>query len=178
MDRQARRGQRAARRIQQRPDSRRQLRPPLRRRAAAEREVNPLPIRPLESRDIESILAIQSACPEIAQWKSADYERVAQNEMSGWIFETVAEPRAAEQKSGTHRVENSREPSVGAEPDFGGHPEERSGEGPLFDVRNTQAADDQQHRPASAINAPDIAGFLVARHVAHEIEVLNFAIRP
>jgi ribosomal protein S18 acetylase RimI-like enzyme len=137
-----------------------------------------LPIRPLESRDIDSILAIQSACPEIAQWKAADYERVVHGEMSGWIFETVAEPRAAEQKSGTHHVENSREPSVGAEPDFGRHPEERSDEGPLFDVRNTQAADDQQHRPASAIDAPNIAGFLVARHVAHEIEVLNFAIRP
>ena len=79
-----------------------------------------MPIRPLESRDIDSILAIQSACPEIAQWKSADYDRVVHGEMSGWIFETVAET-----------------PHVG-----------------------------------------NIAGFLVARHVAHEIEILNFAIRP
>ena len=88
-----------------------------------------MPIRPLESRDIDSILAIQSACPEIAQWKSADYERVVHGEMSGWIFETVAEQTATEQKSGTHHVEN-------------------------------------------------VAGFLVARRVAHEIEILNFAIRP
>ena len=88
-----------------------------------------MPIRLLESRDIDSILAIQSACPEIAQWKSADYERVVHGEMSGWIFETVAEQTAAEQKSGTPHVGN-------------------------------------------------IAGFLVARHVAHEIEILNFAIRP
>jgi [ribosomal protein S18]-alanine N-acetyltransferase len=73
-----------------------------------------LPIRALESRDLESILAIQSACPEIAQWKLADYERVAQGEMSGWIFE-----------------------------------EDRK-----------------------------LVGFLVARHVAHEIEILNFAVRP
>jgi len=72
-----------------------------------------LPIRALESRDLESILAIQSACPEIAQWKLADYERVAQGEMSGWVFE----------------------------------------EGKLV-------------------------GFLVARHVAREIEILNFAVRP
>ena len=50
-----------------------------------------MPIRPLESRDIESILAVQNASPEIAQWKSSDYERVAQGdhgEMMGWIFET------------------------------------------------------------------------------------------
>jgi ribosomal-protein-alanine N-acetyltransferase len=73
-----------------------------------------LPIRALESRDLESILAIQSACPEIAQWKLADYERVAQAEMSGWIFE-----------------------------------EDRK-----------------------------LVGFLVARHVAREIEILNFAVRP
>jgi ribosomal-protein-alanine N-acetyltransferase len=46
-----------------------------------------VPIRALESRDIESILAIQSACPEIAQWTTWDYERVAQGEMVGWIFE-------------------------------------------------------------------------------------------
>ena len=72
-----------------------------------------MPIRALESRDLESILAIQSACPEIAQWKLADYERVAQGEMSGWVFE----------------------------------------EGKLV-------------------------GFLVARHVAREIEILNFAVRP
>jgi [ribosomal protein S18]-alanine N-acetyltransferase len=46
-----------------------------------------VPIRAFESRDIESILAIQSACPEIAQWTAWDYERVAQGEMAGWIFE-------------------------------------------------------------------------------------------
>jgi ribosomal protein S18 acetylase RimI-like enzyme len=49
-----------------------------------------VPIRPLESRDVESILAIQTASPEIAQWKSSDYEKVAQGEMLGWIFETDA----------------------------------------------------------------------------------------
>ncbi len=96
--------------------------------------------------------------------------------MSGWVFETVAEQAAAEQKSGTHHVENSREPSVGAEPGFGRHPEERSDEGPLFDVP-TSAADDQQHA-ASVIVAPDITGFLVARRVSSEIEILNFAVRP
>lgn len=46
-----------------------------------------MPIRSLESRDLESILALQNACPEIAQWKISDYERVAQGEMIGWIFE-------------------------------------------------------------------------------------------
>ncbi len=46
-----------------------------------------MPIRALESRDLESILALQNSCPEIAQWKISDYERVAQGEMIGWIFE-------------------------------------------------------------------------------------------
>jgi [ribosomal protein S18]-alanine N-acetyltransferase len=46
-----------------------------------------VPIRALESHHIESILTIQSACPEIAQWTTWDYQRVAQGEMAGWIFE-------------------------------------------------------------------------------------------
>jgi ribosomal-protein-alanine N-acetyltransferase len=86
-------------------------------------------IRPLETRDVESILAIQSACPEIAQWTAADYERVAQGEMVGWVSENPA---------------------------FGRHPEERSEEGSLLNVN----------------------GFLVARRVASDVEILNFAVRP
>ena len=70
-------------------------------------------IRPIESRDIESILAIQAGCPEIAQWSAWDYERVARGEMAGWISE--------------------RDQSV--------------------------------------------AGFLVARRVAADLEILNFAVR-
>lgn len=50
-----------------------------------------MPIRALELRDIESILTIQLACPEIAQWTSWDYERVAKGEMAGWIFEEGGE---------------------------------------------------------------------------------------
>ena len=46
-----------------------------------------MPIRALEFRDIESILTIQLACPEIAQWTSWDYERVAKGEMAGWVCE-------------------------------------------------------------------------------------------
>jgi ribosomal-protein-alanine N-acetyltransferase len=46
-----------------------------------------LTIRLIESRDIESILAIQADCPEIAQWSAWDYERVARGEMTGWICE-------------------------------------------------------------------------------------------
>jgi [ribosomal protein S18]-alanine N-acetyltransferase len=44
-----------------------------------------LRIRRLESRDVDAILAIQSACPEIAQWSSRDYQRVANGEMAGWV---------------------------------------------------------------------------------------------
>jgi ribosomal-protein-alanine N-acetyltransferase len=49
-----------------------------------------LTIRALESRDVESILAIQAACPEIAQWTAWDYDRVARGEMAGWIAENGA----------------------------------------------------------------------------------------
>jgi [ribosomal protein S18]-alanine N-acetyltransferase len=52
-----------------------------------ERVFGKLTIRSLESRDVETILAIQSACPEIAQWTAWDYERVARGEMAGWVAE-------------------------------------------------------------------------------------------
>ncbi len=48
-------------------------------------------IRALQSRDVEAILAIQTACPEIAQWTAWDYDRVARGEMAGWIAENGAE---------------------------------------------------------------------------------------
>jgi ribosomal-protein-alanine N-acetyltransferase len=44
-------------------------------------------VRALDPRDVEAILAIQSACPEIAQWTMWDYERVARGEMAGWVAE-------------------------------------------------------------------------------------------
>lgn len=34
---------------------------------------------------MEAILAIQAACPEIAQWTGWDYDRVARGEMAGWV---------------------------------------------------------------------------------------------
>jgi ribosomal-protein-alanine N-acetyltransferase len=71
-----------------------------------------LRIRPLQSRDIDSVLVIQTGCPQIAQWTAADYERAASGEMSGFLAE-----------------EDSA-----------------------------------------------IAGFLVARSVGDEIEILNFAV--
>jgi len=46
--------------------------------------------RRVDVRDVETILAIQSACPEIAQWTARDYERVARGEMAGWVSEDVA----------------------------------------------------------------------------------------
>ena len=70
--------------------------------------------RPIEEADVEQVLAIQAACPEIAQWTRWDYVRVAQGEMAGWVAE--------EQKS--------------------------------------------------------VAGFIVARQIAKEIEILNFAVSP
>lgn len=70
-------------------------------------------IRPIESCDIEVILAIQRASPEVAQWTARDYARVAAGEMAGWVAEENAE----------------------------------------------------------------VAGFLAARRVANDLEILNFAVR-
>ena len=72
-------------------------------------------LRALELRDIEDVLAIQAASPEIAQWTLWDYDRVARGEMAGWIAEH----------------ENGK-----------------------------------------------VAGFLVARRVANDLEILNFAVQP
>jgi ribosomal-protein-alanine N-acetyltransferase len=79
-----------------------------------------LTIRPLVSRDVEAILAIQAACPEIAQWTAWDYDRVARGEMAGWVA-----------------TENSH---IGVE------------------------------------GADEVAGFLVARRLSTEVEILNFAV--
>jgi ribosomal-protein-alanine N-acetyltransferase len=76
--------------------------------------IGTLRLRPLEQRDVESVLAIQSACTEIAQWTMWDYSRVARGEMSGWVAE----------------------------------------------------------------ESDEVAGFLVARRVVTDIEILNLAVRP
>ncbi|MGA7919683.1 MAG: ribosomal protein S18-alanine N-acetyltransferase [Candidatus Acidiferrales bacterium] len=47
-------------------------------------------IRTLAGRDVDAILAIQNACPEIAQWTSWDYHRAASGEMAGWVAEKNA----------------------------------------------------------------------------------------
>ena len=44
-------------------------------------------IRAVEARDVNAILAIQSACPNIAQWSRDDYARIAIGEMAGWVAE-------------------------------------------------------------------------------------------
>jgi ribosomal-protein-alanine acetyltransferase len=46
-----------------------------------------LSIRAIKPSDIEAILVIQSASPEIAQWTARDYARVAAGEMAGWAVE-------------------------------------------------------------------------------------------
>jgi ribosomal-protein-alanine N-acetyltransferase len=46
-----------------------------------------LNIRSIEPRDIDAILVIQPACPEIAQWTVWDYDRVVRGEMVGWVAE-------------------------------------------------------------------------------------------
>lgn len=75
-------------------------------------------IRMMENRDVDAVLAIQSLCPEMAQWTLWDYNRVAAGDMAGWVAE------------------------------------ERNNE------RN------------------EVAGFLVARQIGDDIEVLNLAVAP
>jgi [ribosomal protein S18]-alanine N-acetyltransferase len=71
-------------------------------------------VRSLVARDVEAVVAIQSACPGIAQWTMWDYDRVARGEMTGWISEEVG----------------------------------------------------------------SVSGFLVARRVGSDLEILNFAVQP
>jgi ribosomal-protein-alanine N-acetyltransferase len=71
-------------------------------------------VRLLALADVEAVVAIQSACPEIAQWTMWDYDRIARGDMAGWVAESDAQ----------------------------------------------------------------IAGFLVARRVTADLEILNFAVRP
>lgn len=44
----------------------------------------------IEDRDVEDILTIQWASPEIAQWTARDYARVVAGEMTGWVAEEHA----------------------------------------------------------------------------------------
>lgn len=46
-----------------------------------------LKIRQLVSKDVERVVALQSSCPEIAQWTARDYERVGKRELVGWVAE-------------------------------------------------------------------------------------------
>jgi ribosomal-protein-alanine N-acetyltransferase len=93
-----------------------------------ERRLNILTIRPLESRDVEAILEIQGACPEIAQWSAWDYDRVARGEMAGWVATEHSEVRAEGVGEVTAEVEG------------------------------------------------EVAGFLIARRLSNELEILNFAV--
>jgi ribosomal-protein-alanine N-acetyltransferase len=87
-----------------------------------------LPIRPLDSRDVEAILEIQAACPEIAQWTAWDYDRVARGEMAGWVA--------------TENFSVGEQIAADVAPEFG----------------------------------DEVAGFLVARRLSSELEILNFAV--
>ena len=77
---------------------------------------------------MEDILAIQAACPEIAQWTAWDYDRVARGEMAGWVA--------------TENLRVSSEVAAGA----------------------------------SVEGGVGVAGFLVARRVSSDLEILNFAV--
>jgi [ribosomal protein S18]-alanine N-acetyltransferase len=42
-------------------------------------------VRTFDLRDVDAVLAIQQASPELAQWTRRDYERVAKGDMAGWV---------------------------------------------------------------------------------------------
>jgi [ribosomal protein S18]-alanine N-acetyltransferase len=42
-------------------------------------------IRHLARSDADSILAIQSSCPELAQWSKHDYQEIAHGNTAGWV---------------------------------------------------------------------------------------------
>ena len=44
-------------------------------------------IREMKKEDVPEVMAIQSACPEIAQWTAWDYTRAAEGDMAGWCVE-------------------------------------------------------------------------------------------
>ena len=46
---------------------------------------HPFAVRSFVHADIEAVLAVQAESPEIAPWSAWDYERVARNEMAGWV---------------------------------------------------------------------------------------------
>ncbi len=54
------------------------------------RPAETMSVRTLEPRDVDAVLAIQSACPEIAQWSRADYDRSHTGELLGWVAERIA----------------------------------------------------------------------------------------
>jgi ribosomal-protein-alanine N-acetyltransferase len=79
-----------------------------------ERPDGDLTIRSIENRDVAFVLAIQSVCPEIAQWTMRDYVNTEQGDMTGLVAEEDGE----------------------------------------------------------------VVGFLVARRLASDLEILNFAVKP
>lgn len=59
---------------------------------------SPITIRRLAPRDADAILAIQSQCPELAQWSKQDYEAMSEGNSIGWVaspFLTAAESPAS-----------------------------------------------------------------------------------
>ena len=42
-------------------------------------------IRRLERGDVDMLLAVQSSCPELAQWSKRDYEEMLESGVCGWV---------------------------------------------------------------------------------------------
>jgi [ribosomal protein S18]-alanine N-acetyltransferase len=76
-------------------------------------------VRLLQAGDVDAVLAIQAACPEISQWTRDDYAGVAAGAMHGWVAERIG---------------------------------------------------------GVAPTAPTVVGFLVARSILPDVEILNLAV--
>jgi [ribosomal protein S18]-alanine N-acetyltransferase len=58
-----------------------------------------LTIRRFEGGDVEAVLALEKACPELAHWDRKDYEDVAIGRMQGWV---AARGDAGQERAGSH----------------------------------------------------------------------------
>lgn len=63
-------------------------------------------IRRLRSGDVASVLAIQSACPGLAQWTQLDYQNAARGDMPAWVAarEMNSASPAAELAQASHAI--------------------------------------------------------------------------
>jgi ribosomal protein S18 acetylase RimI-like enzyme len=136
-------------------------------------------VRTLEPRDVDAVLAIQAACPEIAQWSRAEYNRAHTGGLVGWVAERIAaagilaESALASEARFVVRAGALAESAIGSD---AGAPAAVRTDGLAPSDAGSDAAIASTSRSDQL--APSVVGFIVARTIPPEIEVLNFAVAP